>query len=119
MSIARRYVAAMALTLPRRPIQTKDNTASCRQCEMLALRISPYLNGLVFPERFVAIAMTGLCRASGDRLNALDHFLIFRTVFVPHRLDRVLERRLVGDLDDLASVSFLLFQRLLFVLLPE
>src|SRR5271168_3423387 len=33
-----------------------------------------------------------------DRLDAFDHLGVFRAVFVPHRLDGILERRLVGDL---------------------
>src|SRR5580692_10059198 len=56
---------------------------------------------------------------SGDGLNALDHVLIFRAILFPDRLDRVLERRLVGDLDDLAAGGLGLVHRLLLVLIPQ
>src|SRR3984957_9313497 len=65
------------------------------------------------------LAMTGEIEAgSRNGLNALDHVLVFRAVFVPDRFDRVLERRLVRYLDDLAAGGLGFFQRLLFVLIP-
>ena len=61
-----------------------------------------------------------VCRdPSSYGLNALDHVLIFRAILVPHRLDGVLERRLVGDLDDLAAGGLGFLQRLLLVLIPK
>src|SRR6266852_2174334 len=56
---------------------------------------------------------------SFHRLDALDELGVFRPVLVPHRLHRVLERLLVGDLDDLDAGRLGLFQRLLLILVPQ
>src|ERR1700730_9606121 len=58
-------------------------------------------------------------RSLSDGLDAFDHVLIFRAILVPHRFDGVLERRLVGNLDDLAAGRLRLLHRLLLVSLPE
>src|SRR3984957_5664287 len=64
----------------------------------------------------LTLAMTK--RDLRNALNALDHVLVFRAVFVPDRFDRVLERRLVRYLDDLPAGGLGFFQRLLLVLIP-
>src|SRR5262249_31834492 len=56
---------------------------------------------------------------SFHRLDALDRLRIFRAVLVPYRLDRVLERLLVGNLDDLDPRRPRLVQRLLLVFVPQ
>src|SRR5438132_12415435 len=56
---------------------------------------------------------------SFHRLDALDELGVFRPVLVPHRLHRVLERLLVGDLDDLDAGRLGLLQRLLLILVPQ
>src|SRR5215510_6775242 len=63
----------------------------------------------------------GCCaaRSLSDALDALDHVLVFRTVLVPHRFHRVLERRLVGDRDDLAAGGLRPLHGFLLEFLPE
>src|SRR5271167_1208430 len=54
------------------------------------------------PKYRASIALRTACSIARllDGLDALDHVGVFRTVLVPHRLDRVLERLLVGDFGD-------------------
>src|SRR5438105_1431707 len=56
-----------------------------------------------------------------DRLDAFDHAGVFRTVFVPDRLDGILKRLLVVgvDLDDLDAGRPRLVKRILHILLPQ
>src|SRR6267378_3329244 len=52
-------------------------------------------------------------------LNALDHVGVLGTVLVPYRLDRVLERLLVGDLGDRDAGRLGLVHRFLLILRPQ
>src|ERR1700758_4696406 len=52
-------------------------------------------------------------------LDALDHVGVLGTVLVPHRLDRVLERFLIGDLGDRDACSLGLFHGSFFVFHPQ
>src|ERR1700733_8551154 len=105
-SIARRNVAAMALRCLRYRIQTgrrpiygnviarsgaiqKPGLISAGSLRASAFAFELWRTGTL-------LAMTGEIEAgSRNCLNALDHVLVFRAVFVPDRFDRVLERRLV------------------------
>src|SRR5712691_10373185 len=87
---------------------------------------------MIFPRRRRARAGTGGCRPIRiggpptlrpqtllNGLDAFDQLGELGTVLVPHRLDRVLERLLVGDLDDLYAGRPGLVERFLLVLRPE
>src|SRR6185312_8640091 len=52
-------------------------------------------------------------------LNALDECSVLRTVFVPHRLDRGLERLLVGNVVHNCPGFDHLLERFLFAIIPE
>src|SRR4051812_28688385 len=58
-------------------------------------------------------------RRSFEVLNALDQVGVLRTIFIPHRLYRRLERSLVLDLDDLDARSLDLLVRLLLHGVPK
>src|ERR1039457_5395750 len=75
----------------------------------------------VLPARAVAGAATARarCRVLLNGLDTLDHVGVLGTVLVPHRLDRVLERLLVGDFGDGDSGCAGLVHCFLLVLDPE
>src|SRR5258707_12190039 len=52
-------------------------------------------------------------------LDAFDQLGELGAVLVPYRLDRILERLFVGDLDDLDAGRFGLLERFLLVLRPQ
>src|ERR1700730_6083481 len=68
---------------------------------------------------FGSTSLTRAAPPSLHRLNALDQVGEARAIFVPDRLHRLLERLLVGDLEDLNAGRLRLLDRLLLVGGPE